>query len=96
MVHMTAKADFIDRLGPTEFPRITAAQPVFRLFHLPAVFDTLAENTVLIADAVAHPGHACCTHRIHKAGRQTSQPAIAQRGVLFRMDHFLRAEAFTF
>ena len=79
--HLAAEADLIGRLTPPEFPGVAVLEPVFRQFHLPAVLDLLAEQAVVIADAVAVGGYAEARHALHEAGGQAPQPAIAQRRI---------------
>ena len=69
----------------SDFPRIGAAQPVVRLFLLPAVLDRLPEDAVFVAQPVAHGRELHRRHRVEEAGRQAPEPAVAQArvGLLF-------------
>ena len=69
----------------SDFPWVRAAQPVVRLFVLPAVLDGLLEDAVFIAQAVAHGRELHRGHGIEEAGRQAPEPAITQTrvGLLF-------------
>src|SRR3569832_1201461 len=78
-----AEADRIVRLGALELPRNAAGEPVLRPFQLPAVVHSLLELSVLVADAVAIGRNAERRLRIHEAGGEASEPAIAERGVRF-------------
>ncbi len=51
------------------------------IFLLPAVLDDLAEQAVVVADAVAIGGDREGRHAFHEAGREAAEAAIAQRGV---------------
>ena len=48
---------------------------------LPAVLDHLAEQAVVVADAVAVGGDAERRHALHEAGGEPAEAAIAERGV---------------
>jgi len=50
-------------------------------FVLPAVLDALLEQPVFVANAVAVSRNAERGHRVHEAGGQSSEPAIAECGV---------------
>ena len=80
-----AEADGVADVGTGELPRVAEGEPVLRVFELPAVADLLAEQAVVVADAVAVGGDAEAGHALHEAGRQPAQPAIAKRGVGFRL-----------
>ena len=62
-------------------PRIAAASPVIRRFHLLTVSEGLTEQTVLVVQAVTGRRLADGGHRIQEAGRQTAQAAVAQRRI---------------
>ena len=49
-----------------------------RLLHLLAIDDLLAEDAVVVADAVAHCSKVKCRHRIEIACRETPQATIAK------------------
>ncbi len=55
--------------------------PVIGRFNLLAIIERLAEQAILIVQSVAGGGlpHRC--HRIHVAGGQPPQPAVAQRRI---------------
>src|SRR5205085_11529913 len=79
--HRAAEADFVSDLAALEFPRIAEGEPVLGQFDLPAVDDLLAKEAVLVANAVAVRGDADRCHRLHEAGGETAEAAIAERGV---------------
>ena len=76
-----AETDGVARFAVGEFPRIAVRQPLLRKFVLPAVLDALLEQPVLVADAVAVSRNAERRHRVHEAGGQPPEPAIAECGV---------------
>jgi hypothetical protein len=73
--------DFDTFIWPGDFPRVGVPQPVVRSFVLPAVLDGLAEDSVLVAQAVSHGRQLERRHRVEKAGGQPPQPAVAQARV---------------
>ena len=79
-----AEADVIADFRPVKFPRVAQRQPVFRIFLLPAVLHDLAEQAVVVADAVAVGGDVERRHALHEAGCEPAQAAIAQRGIGFQ------------
>src|SRR5215472_14046905 len=64
---------------------VRPAEPVVRLFLLPAVLNGLAKNAVFVAQPVAHRGELHRGHRVEEAGCQTPKSSIAQArvGLLF-------------
>ncbi|MNV38416.1 hypothetical protein D3C71_1299680 [compost metagenome] len=69
--------------GVVAEPRVAFALPVIRRFLLLAVAKRLAEQPVLVIQPVAGGRLFHCGHRIQETGRQTPQPAIAQRRIGF-------------
>ena len=78
-----AETDLTVHVGTVKFPRNSQSQPVLGVFLLPAVLHHLAEQPVLIADAVAVGGHVEGCHAFHEAGGEASEAAIAEGGVGF-------------
>ena len=76
-----AELDGVVPVGMIELPRIAARQPVLRKFLLPAVFETLLEQTVLVADAVTVGGNAERRHAVDETGGEAPEAAVAERGV---------------
>jgi hypothetical protein len=68
-------------LRPLDLPRRAERQPVVWLFFLIAVVDLLAEQAVLVIDAVAISRDVERRERVEEAGRETTQAAVAERGV---------------
>ena len=77
--------DFHLLVRPSDLPGVRAAEPVVRLFVLPAVLDGLAEHAVFVTQPVAHGRELHRGHRVEEAGRQAPEPAVAQArvGLLF-------------
>ena len=81
-----AKLHRVAEFRAHEFPGVAVDQPVVGLFHLATVNDALREHAVVVADAVAHAGHAHGGHGVQKARGQAPQAAVAQSGVGFQID----------
>ena len=64
-------------------PGIAVFQPVIGCFHLIAVFDTLFENAVVVADTAAICRQRQCRQGFQEAGSQTAQTTVPQTGVGF-------------
>ena len=79
-----AEADWITDFRPMEFPGIAEGQPVFGEFLLPAVLHHLAEQSVLVTDAIAMSRNIQRGHALHVTRRKPAQAAVAQRGVGFQ------------
>ena len=78
---MAAEADVIGDLRARELPGVAEGQPVLRIFVLPAVLDRLAEQAVIVADAIAHRGDFERRHAVHETGGESAEAAIAERRV---------------
>ena len=76
-----AELDVVDHFRPRELPRVAERQPFLRIFLLPAVADDLAEQAVIVADAVAVGRDAERRHALHEAGGEAAETAIAERGI---------------
>ncbi|MGY4432985.1 hypothetical protein ACVWWO_005462 [Bradyrhizobium sp. F1.13.1] len=76
-----AEANVIDHFGPLQFPGVAEAEPFVRVFLLPALIDDLAEQAVIVTDAVADRGDRQRRHAFHEAGGETAQAAVAERRV---------------
>ena len=76
-----AKPDGVADAGALELPRISPRQPILGPLLLPAVLDGLAEQTEIIADAIAFGRHLDRGHALHKAGGEAPEAAIAERRV---------------
>ena len=76
-----AEADLVGALAAVELPRIAVLKPGLGQLDLVAVDDFLAEQAVLVADAVAVGGHAHRRHALHEAGREPAEAAVAERRV---------------
>ena len=62
------KVDRYHVLGSRLLPRIAVAEPIVGLLHLPALFDALREDAIVISKTVAVGGQAERGHRVHEAG----------------------------
>jgi hypothetical protein len=78
-----AEADGVIVFGADEFPRIAVDEPVLRRLLLPAAADDLAEQAIVVADAIAMRGDRERRHAVHEAGGEAPEAAVAERGVGF-------------
>ena len=76
-----SEANVVDDLRPREFPRVAERQPVFRVFLLPSVLEDLAEQPVIITDAIAVGRDAEACHALQETGGEAPQTAIPERGI---------------
>ena len=81
-----AELDFDRLVADEQLPRVLPAQPVVRLFALPAVLIDLPEDAVFVAQPVAHGRQLHRRHRVEEARRQPAEPAVAQAGVGLLLD----------
>ena len=85
LLHRSAEAYVVQHFRPFEFPWIAVGEPGFGEFLLPAILDRLAEQPVIVADAVAIGRHRQGCQALHVAGREPAEAAIAEGCV--RLDH---------
>ncbi|MGY3455157.1 hypothetical protein ACVWW5_000607 [Bradyrhizobium sp. LM3.4] len=81
MLDAAAEIDVIDHFRPLQFPGVAEAEPFVRIFLLPTLIDDLAEQAVIITDAVSDRGDRQRRHAFHEAGGEAAEAAIAERGV---------------
>ena len=77
-LHASAERHRLRIFRARYLPRISVLQPVVRLLDLLPVDDPLAENAVVVADAVSHGGEIKRGHRIEIACSQTTQTSISK------------------
>ena len=68
---------FVDLLHPD----LAARKPEVRQLRLPTRNELLAENTVFIAQGIAHGRVALCCKAVKEAGGKTAEAAVAKAGV---------------
>src|SRR6266540_6418434 len=76
-----AEVDVVDHFRPRELPWIAEGQPFFRILLLPTVPDDLAEQSVIVANAVAVGRNSEGRHALHETGGESTKAAMAQCGV---------------
>ena len=81
MLDAAAEMDVVDHFRPLQFPGIAEAEPFVGIFLLPALIDDLAEQAVIVADAVADRGDRQRRHALHEAGGEPAEAAIAERRI---------------
>ncbi len=74
------------RFRPDDLPRVAESQPLVGQLDLPAVPNRLVEDAELVADAVADRRHIERRQRIHVAGGQAAEPAVAEAGFLLLLE----------
>ena len=77
-------------------PDVSAGQPDIRQLRLPSVYDFLLKQAILVQDRIAHRRVALRCQRIHKTGRQPSEPSVAQPGIRLQIVEFLQTMAVFF
>ena len=88
-----SKADLIFEFRPRKFPRIAKRQPVFRIFELTPVLDSLPKQAMIVADAIAICGDREGRHALHETGGEPAEAAIAKRRIRFKLTQFLEIDA---
>ncbi len=72
----------------SDLPGIRVAEPVVRLFKLPAVADSLPEHAVFVPQSVAHSRELHRGHRVEEARRQAPETAVTQARIGFSLEQF--------
>jgi hypothetical protein len=88
-----AEIDSPGYLRPLELPGIAERQPVFGIFVLPAILDGLAEQAMVVADAIAVGGDRQRCHAFHETGGEPAKAAIAQSGIRFDLAQLIDINA---
>ena len=78
LLKVALEVDVDGELGLGYQPYGAAGEPVVGELCLPAVLQLLLEDTVLIADRIAHCGEAHGSKTVKVAGSKSSQTAVAQ------------------
>ncbi len=73
--------------GRDDFPGIGVSQPIVGLLALPAVYDRLPKDPVLVAQPVAHRRQLQGRHRVEEASRQASKAAVAEARISSLVDN---------
>jgi len=81
-----AQFNFEGIFGALKGPRVAEAQPMVGGFHLPAVANLLVEDSIFVSNAVTNGGNVKSGERIHEAGGETAEAAIAETGFFFLFD----------
>src|SRR5688572_12760538 len=97
MVHETfgssTQAHFLRRLRTSNFPWISEVEPLIGDFYLPAIPDSLVENTELIAYPVSDRGDIEGGKRIHVTSSQSAQTAVTQSRLLFLVHQLVKIQS---
>ncbi len=87
---MAAEADLATDFGTDDLPGVAETQPLVGDLALPAIDDGLVEDAKLVADAIADGGHFDGGKRVHVAGGEPSESAIAETGFLLLIEDFIQ------
>ena len=90
--HLAVEIDGDRFVGVLNLEWRAVGLPAIGLLALKAVEDFLAEEAVLIIDAVTEAGHAERRHGFQHAGGETSQAAVAQAGIGLAVQYVFQAE----
>src|SRR5467141_2029305 len=71
----TAELDVVDHLRPRKLPWITEGQPFLRVLLLPTVPNNLAEQPVIVPNAIAVGRNSEARHALHKTGGEATKAA---------------------
>ena len=77
-----AQAHVVGDLRARGLPGVAEGQPLVGLLDLPPVADQLVEDPELVADPVAERRDPERRERVHVAGREPPEPAVAEAGLL--------------
>ena len=75
-----------------DFPRVRPPEPVVRLLPLPAVLYGLAEDAVLVTDAVPDRGNLERRERVEVARGEAAEAPVPEPGVRFLFDEFVEID----
>jgi hypothetical protein len=76
-------------LGTRDLPRVPELQPLVGHLDLLAIACRLIEDPELVTDAIADRGNAQCGQRIHVAGSEAAEAAVAEAGLLFFLQQII-------
>ena len=88
-----AEVDGLRVLVPRQLPGVAELQPVVVLLDLAAAVDALLEHAEVVADAVADRGQLQRRQRIHEAGGQPPEAAVAEAGIALALQDLAQLEA---
>src|SRR5215472_9507390 len=88
--------DFDFLMRASNFPWVTVAHPVVRIFLLPAVHKRLSKHAVLVSQTVASCRKLHGSHRVEEAGSESAKTSVAKAGVRFLLDQFKPVDTFLF
>ena len=78
---LAAEADGLRLLVARQLPGVAELQPVVVLLDLAAAVDLLLEHPEVVADAVPDGRQLQRRQRVHEAGRQAPEAAVAETGI---------------
>ena len=90
---VSAHLHFKGILGAFQRPWVAQPQPFVGGLDLPAVANLLVEDAKFVADAVADGGYVERGQRVHEAGSQAAQAAVAKSRLFFLLDQHVQIKA---
>ena len=88
-----AEAHGLRVLVARQLPGVAELQPVVVLLDLAAAVDLLLEHAEVVADAVADGGQLQRGERVHEAGREPAEAAVAEAGIALALQDLAEIEA---
>ena len=88
-----AEADRVLDLVAADLPRVAVAQPAIGALDLPAVADVLIEDAELVAQAVADRRDVERRERVHVAGGEPAEAAVAEARLLLVLEQLVERDA---
>ncbi len=79
--HGAAEAYGIGDFRAWKLPGRAESQPILGIFVLPAIFNRLPEQAVVVTDTIAIRGDGERRHALHETGREPPEAAVAERRV---------------
>jgi hypothetical protein len=92
-MHLAVELHALHVLMARQLPGIAVLQPSIPVLDLLTAVDVLLEDAVFVANAVADSRQVERRQRIHEAGRQATEAAIAEARVALTFQHLVELEA---
>ena len=89
---LAAEADGLRLFVAGELPGVAELQPVVVLLDLVPAVDLLLEHPEVVADAVPDGRHLQRRQRVHEAGGQPAEPAVAEAGIPLALEDLPEVE----
>ena len=80
-INMSTEANRVGHFRTLKFPGEARREPLLRQLNLPPIAQLLAEDSVVVANAVAIRRDLQRRHALHEAGGESAEAAIAESGI---------------